>query len=130
MRFFTHCTRRARLLVKCADRQARNPDRNSQPAWRTFSTNALSLRNEFDRPIHPLLCDTDWKALVDYWAVDRDYDGQMFKNNWQTFRTRKKKGVAPQAAHTYPEATGDKRIAVKVTDIFGNDGLKVIRMAM
>jgi len=71
---------------------------------------------------------TDWKALVDYWAVDWDYDGQTFRNDWQTFRTRKSREIAPQAAHTYAEGKGDKRIAVKVTDIFGNDGLKVIRV--
>ena len=73
---------------------------------------------------------TDWKALVDYWAVDWDYDGQTFKNDWQTFRTRKSREIAPQAAHTYAEGHGDKRIAVKVTDIFGNDGLKVIRVTV
>ena len=72
---------------------------------------------------------TDWKALVDYWAVDWDYDGQTFKNDWQTFRTRKSRELAPQAAHTYADR-GDKRIAVKVTDIFGNDGLKVIRVTV
>jgi len=73
---------------------------------------------------------TDWKALVDYWAVDWDYDGQTFKNDWQTFRTRKSREIAPQAAHTYADGHGDKRIAVKVTDIFGNDGLKVIRVTL
>jgi len=73
---------------------------------------------------------TDWKALVDYWAVDWDYDGQTFKNDWQTFRTRKSREIAPQAAHAYAGGHGDKRIAVKVTDIFGNDGLKVIRVTV
>lgn len=73
---------------------------------------------------------TDWKALVDYWAVDWDYDGHTFKNGWQTFRTRTSREIAPQAAHTYAEGKGDKRIAVKVTDIFGNDGLKVIRVTV
>jgi adenine-specific DNA-methyltransferase len=73
---------------------------------------------------------TDWKALVDYWAVDWDYDGLTFQNDWQTFRTRKRREIAPQAAHTYTESRGDRCIAVKVTDIFGNDGLKVIRVTV
>lgn len=73
---------------------------------------------------------TDWKALVDYWAVDWDYNGEFFRNDWQSFRTRKSKDIAPQAAHTYSDAKGDKRIAVKVTDIFGNDGLKVIHITL
>jgi len=73
---------------------------------------------------------TGWKALVDYWAVDWDYDGQTFRNDWQTFRTRKSRDIAPSASHTYLDGHGDKRIAVKVTDIFGNDGLKVIRVTV
>lgn len=73
---------------------------------------------------------TDWRALVDYWAVDWDYNGEWFRNDWQTFRTRKNKEIAMQAATDYPGESGDKRIAVKVTDIFGNDGLKVIRVTL
>ncbi len=88
-----------------------------------LSTQDAAKRTEIKNRI------TDWKALVDYWAVDWDYDGQTFKNDWQTFRTRKSREIAPQAAHTYAQG-GDKRIAVKVTDIFGNDGLKVIRVTV
>ena len=73
---------------------------------------------------------TDWKALIDYWAVDWDYNGETFRNDWQTFRTRKNRDMATQAAHDYQGAKGDKRIAVKVTDIFGNDGVKVIRVTL
>jgi hypothetical protein len=42
-------------------------------------------------------------------------------------RTRKSREITPHAAHTYADGKGDKRFAVKVTDIFGNDGLKIIR---
>lgn len=89
-----------------------------------LSTQDAAKRAEIKKRI------TDWKALVDYWAVDWDYDGHTFKNDWQTFRTRKSKEIAPQAGHTYADGKGDKRIAVKVTDIFGNDGLKVIRVTL
>jgi adenine-specific DNA-methyltransferase len=73
---------------------------------------------------------TDWRALIDYWAVDWDYNGHFFKNDWQSFRTRKNKDIAMQAAHGYPGEKGEKLIAVKVTDIFGNDGLKVARVTL
>jgi len=89
-----------------------------------LSTQDAAKRTEIKNRI------TDWKALVDYWAVDWDYDGQTFKNDWQTFRTRKSREIAPSASHTYAEGEGDKRVAVKVTDIFGNDGLKVIRVTV
>lgn len=72
----------------------------------------------------------DWTALVDYWAVDWDWhDGKPFENQWQFFRSRKQKDFINLAAHTYAER-GEKRVAVKVTDIFGNDGLKVVRVTV
>ncbi|MDP9364526.1 MAG: site-specific DNA-methyltransferase [Chloroflexota bacterium] len=74
---------------------------------------------------------TDWRALVDYWAVDWDYHPEgPFQNDWQSFRTRKQKEIAMQAAHNYGSAQGEKLVAVKVTDVFGNDGLKVARVVV
>lgn len=74
---------------------------------------------------------TDWRALIDYWAVDWDFrEGEPFQNDWQSFRTRKSKEIAMQAAHAYGTERGEKLIAVKVTDIFGNDGLKVARVVV
>ncbi len=72
---------------------------------------------------------TDWRALVDLWAVDWDYNGEWFANDWQSFRTRKLRDINTQAVHTYLEG-GEKRIAVKVTDIFGNDGLRVLSFVL
>lgn len=89
-----------------------------------LATQDAAKRNEIKTRL------TDWKALIDYWAVDWDYNGEWFRNDWQSFRTRKEKTIATQAAHDYPGETGDKCIAVKVTDIFGNDGLKVIRITL
>ncbi len=73
---------------------------------------------------------TDWRALIDYWAVDWDWrEGEPFQNDWQSFRTRKQRNLAWEALHEYPDR-GEKRIGVKVTDIFGNDGLKVVRITL
>lgn len=72
----------------------------------------------------------DWRALVDYWAVDWDWhEDKPFENQWQSFRTRNQRDIAEATTHQYPER-GEKRIAVKVTDIFGNDGLKVVRVTV
>jgi hypothetical protein len=86
-------------------------------------TQDAAKREEIKRRI------TDWKALVDYWAVDWDYHPERpFQNDWQSFRTRKQKQIAMQAAHDYVGDQGEKLVAVKVTDVFGNDGLKVARV--
>jgi len=61
-------------------------------------------------------------ALLDYWAVDWDYDGLMFKSGWQAFRGfgRNMEPVPTRASKELP--TGRKyTIAVRAVDIFGND---------
>lgn len=73
-----------------------------------------------------------WQSFVDFWAVDWDYqslstgDEPIFENEWQSFRKRKGKKVVEdltfKAFNTY-EKKGEYTIAVKVTDVFGNDGI-------
>lgn len=86
-----------------------------------LSTQDPAKRAELRRRI------TDWKALIDYWAVDWDWqEGEPFMNDWQAFRTRRNRQFPTEASHDYGTAPGGHRIAVKVTDIFGNDGLRVV----
>jgi len=70
-----------------------------------------------------------WSQWIDYWAVDWDnasaQAGDTFHNMWQTYRTRKDKSLALEAAHTY-DAPGEYRIMVKVIDILGNDTTKTL----
>ncbi len=65
--------------------------------------------------------------LIDYWAVDFEYQEDTFHNMWQSFRTRDRKKLDTIASHTYLEP-GDYQILVKVIDIFGNDSNKLLRV--
>ena len=60
--------------------------------------------------------------LIDYWAVDWNYDGFTFKSLWQDFRGFGKKAemVNDIATNIYIKP-GEYTIAVRVVDIFGND---------
>jgi adenine-specific DNA-methyltransferase len=69
----------------------------------------------------------DSRELIDYWAVDWDYKGDTFHNNWQSFRTRKIPRVDYQVSHKY-EIPGEYQIMVKVIDVFGNDTNKVLKI--
>ncbi|MEM4058659.1 MAG: site-specific DNA-methyltransferase [Thermoplasmata archaeon] len=69
----------------------------------------------------------DSRELIDYWAVDWDYRGDTFHNQWQSFRTRKSPGADYEAKHMYNEK-GEYQIMVKVVDVFGNDTNKVIKL--
>jgi DNA modification methylase len=58
--------------------------------------------------------------LVDYWAVDFDYDGETFHNEWQSFRTDDSPSITRWRRHVYDEP-GEYDVLVKVVDVFGND---------
>lgn len=76
---------------------------------------------------------TSWQNFVDFWAVDWDYGSRIgadekpiFETDWQSFRVRRsKKDVEPlvfTAEYKYQEP-GRYRVAARVTDVFGNDGI-------
>lgn len=72
-----------------------------------------------------------WETLIDYWAIDWDWqEGGPFQNDWQSFRTRKQRELVTEARHEYGTTRGEVRVAVKVTDVFGNDGLRVVRVSL
>ena len=68
-----------------------------------------------------------WSQWVDYWAVDWDYKGDTFHNQWQTYRTRKNPALQKSASHVY-EAAGEYTVVVKVIDILGNDTTKTLKV--
>jgi adenine-specific DNA-methyltransferase len=76
---------------------------------------------------------TSWRAFVDFWAIDWNYGRQVgddskpiFITEWQSFRNRDGDGELVFAAKfSYPQA-GHYRIAARVTDVFGNDGIATV----
>jgi adenine-specific DNA-methyltransferase len=68
-----------------------------------------------------------WSQWVDYWAVDWDFKGDTFHNQWQTYRTRKNPDLQKSASHVY-EAAGEYTVVVKVIDILGNDTTKTLKV--
>jgi len=71
----------------------------------------------------------NFAALIDYWAIDWDYDGFTFKSQWQAFRGngRKAKTVITTATEIL-EKKHNRTIAVRVVDIFGNDAAATIKI--
>jgi len=69
----------------------------------------------------------DSRELIDYWAIDWDYKGDTFHNQWQSFRTKKNPKVEYNAKHKYKESE-EYQIMVKVVDVFGNDTNKILKV--
>ena len=72
-----------------------------------------------------------WSDFIDYWSVDWNYRDDTFHNEWQEFRTKKKKNLLLQSIEHHYEAPGTYKIMVKVIDVFGNDTttMKVVTVA-
>jgi len=68
-----------------------------------------------------------WGQFIDYWAVDWDYKGDTFHNQWQSYRTRKRADLELSATHTYDQP-GKFTVLVKVIDILGNDTTKAVQV--
>jgi adenine-specific DNA-methyltransferase len=63
-------------------------------------------------------------ALIEYWAVDPDYDGKVFRSVWQDYRGNTDNDgdllrVVTKAELTLPAKPGMRRICVRVVDVFG-----------
>ena len=67
--------------------------------------------------------------MIDYWAVDWDFKGDTFHNQWQKYRTRKESNIELEAQYTYTES-GQFTIVVKVIDILGNDTTKTLQLTV
>ena len=63
-------------------------------------------------------------ALIDYWAVDPDYNGKVFRSVWQDYRGNTASGqdelrVATQALVTTSAKAGPRKVCVRAVDVFG-----------
>jgi adenine-specific DNA-methyltransferase len=63
-------------------------------------------------------------ALIEYWAVDPDYDGKVFRSVWQDYRGNTANDadvlrVVTQAQVTVPVKRGPRKVCVRVVDVFG-----------
>lgn len=63
-------------------------------------------------------------ALIEYWAIDPDYDGQVFRSVWQDYRGNTANDadalrVVTQASLTAPAKNGPRKVCVRVVDVFG-----------
>ena len=63
-------------------------------------------------------------ALIEYWAVDPDYDGKVFRSVWQDYRGNVESDgdplrVVTSAVITVPVKDTPRKVCVRVVDVFG-----------
>ncbi len=69
-----------------------------------------------------------WSDFIDYWSVDFEFNEDVFHNQWQDYRTRKKRDLELTTDwHEYAKG-GAYKVLVKVFDIFGNDTTQLLEV--
>ncbi len=93
----------------------------------------------------------NWTDWIDYWAVDFDFESKreiirvknedtgeweerwtgeyIFENEWQSFRTKKDRSLELKSVF-HKCASGRRKIAVKVVDIFGTDTMTIVEVTV
>lgn len=88
-----------------------------------LSPDALPLDDKGKINIHTIM-NNDPLALLEYWSIDPDYDGKVFRGTWQAYRGNKEKSenkyrVVTRTCVFVPEKEGKRIVCVKAVDVFG-----------
>lgn len=70
-------------------------------------------------------------ALLEYWAVDPDYDGQVFRSVWQDYRGNTQNDadelrVVTKAEINVPLKPAARRVCIRAVDVFGYESEVII----
>ncbi|MFH1769207.1 MAG: DNA methyltransferase [Parcubacteria group bacterium] len=93
-----------------------------------LSPDNIPLDDEDKEKLSKLIAE-DPLALVEYWSVDPDYDGETFRSKWQDYRGNTENDNDP--LHVVYEASlivlkKDKRtVCVKAVDVFGFESIVI-----
>jgi adenine-specific DNA-methyltransferase len=88
-----------------------------------LSPEAINL-DEANRAKLQAVANREPLALIEYWAVDPDYDGKVFRSVWQDYRGNTENDgdplrVVTQAVLDLPAKDGPRRVCVRAVDVFG-----------
>ena len=98
-----------------------------------LSPEAINL-DEANRVKLQAVMNQDPLALIEYWAVDPDYDGKLFRSVWQDYRGNTANdgdalSVISVAVLTLPRQAGTRRVCVRAVDVFGFESEVVANVA-
>ena len=99
-----------------------------------LSPDALNL-DEANRQKLQKVINKDPMALIEYWSIDPDYDGQLFRSVWQDYRGNTENDddhyrvVTVARLTDLPAKTGPRRVCVRVVDVFGFEAEAIVEVA-
>ena len=97
-----------------------------------LSPEALPLDDKNKKKLSEVI-GNDSLALIEYWSVDPDYDGKVFRSKWQDYRENVANDNDPYrvirtARINVPKINGKRVICVKTVDVFGFESATTIEI--
>ncbi len=88
-----------------------------------LSPDALPLDEKSKEKLQQVIAENPLD-LIEYWSVDPDYDGEVFRSVWQDYRQNEENDkdelrVVHKAVLKVPKKTGKRKVCVKAVDVFG-----------
>lgn len=93
-----------------------------------LSPDALPIDDKYKEELQDIMARNPL-ALIEYWSIDPDYDGEVFISKWQDYRSINNKGndlkVVTKLDLKVPKKIGKRKVCVKAVDIFGFESIVV-----
>lgn len=93
-----------------------------------LSPDALSVDDKYKESLQNVIANEPL-ALIEYWSIDPDYDGETFRSKWQDYRENVHNDNDPlrviQWAKIQVPAKEHRKICVKAVDVFGLESVVV-----
>jgi site-specific DNA-methyltransferase (adenine-specific)/adenine-specific DNA-methyltransferase len=91
-----------------------------------LSPDALPL-DKADKDKLEKIIEEDPLSLVEYWSIDPEYDGEMFRSKWQDYRENHEgtSKVDRKVKLLVPKAKGIRKVCVKAVDVFGFESVAI-----
>lgn len=93
-----------------------------------LSPDALPLDDKYKESLQNVIA-KEPLALIEYWSIDSDFDGETFRSKWQDYRENTHNDNDPlrviQWAKMQVPAKEHRKICVKAVDVFGFESLVV-----
>lgn len=99
-----------------------------------LSPEALNL-DEQNREKLQKVINADPLTLIEYWSIDPDYDGEVFRSVWQDYRGNTENDDDPYRVVTtarltgLPRKEGKRQVCVRVVDVFGFEAEALVEVA-
>jgi len=91
-----------------------------------LSPDALPL-DKSDKDKLEKIIEEDPLSLVEYWSIDPEYDGGVFRSKWQDYRENHESTskVDRKVKLLVPRVNGIRKVCVKAVDVFGFESVAV-----